>query len=433
MSESSILDRLDERGFVEQISDDEALRSLLMAESVPMYVGFDPTAESLHVGHLLPIMALAHMQRAGHRPIVLVGGATGMIGDPSGRSAEREFLNPERIEKNAASIREQLAQFIDFSGENPATMVNNANWFRDMNCLEWLRDVGKNFSVNYMMGKESVRNRLKNREQGISYTEFSYMLLQAYDFLHLHREYGCMVQAGGNDQWGNITAGIELVRKAEGAQVFGLTFPLIQTAGGEKFGKSAGNAVWLDADRTSPYEFYQFWINTDDRDVERYLKYFTFLALDDIEELCDEHREHPERREAQTILAQEVTRLVHGENGLRSAERATDILFGEEITDASDDELANIFSDVPSTTVSRNALEDGVGLLNLLTETGACSSNSEARRLVKNGGAYLNNRRVTEPTRMLDDSDLASQSMMVLRVGKKKYYLVHAQKHVETT
>src|ERR1700733_9838252 len=281
----SILSELRARGLLEQVSDEEALERVLAAPPAAIYIGFDPTADSLHVGSLLPILLLARLQRAGHRPIVLVGGATGMVGDPSGRSSERQLLTVETLAANVEAVRRQLSRFVSFEGPNAAIMANNADWTQPVSYLEWLRDVGKHFTVNYMMAKESVRRRLEDREHGISYTEFSYMLLQAFDFLELHKAHGCTMQAGGSDQWGNITAGIELIRRVQGAQAFGITFPLLATSSGEKFGKSAGNAIWLDPARTSPYQFYQYWIRTEDADVEKLLRLFTFLEMDVIKQL----------------------------------------------------------------------------------------------------------------------------------------------------
>jgi tyrosyl-tRNA synthetase len=424
----SILDELTARGMLEQISDRETLSQTLNQESVSFYNGFDPTAVSLHVGHLLPIMAMAHFQRAGHRPIALVGGATGMIGDPSGRSSERVLITPEAVDANVQGLKQQLSRFLRFEGENAALMVNNHDWIAPMSYIDWLRDVGKYFSVNYMMAKESVRRRLEDRDQGISYTEFSYMLLQAYDFLHLFRAEGCKLQTGGNDQWGNITAGIDLVHKAAGQQAYGITFPLVTTASGEKFGKSAGNAVWLDSALTSPYQFYQFWVRTEDSEVEKYLKFFTFLPVAEIEALCAAHCERPEQRTAQKRLAAEVTQIVHGQAALTRVEQATEILFGREISGLSDADLHEIFADVPSTALPLTLLEAGLPLANLLREGQVCSSNGEERRLIQGGGIYVNNRKYTDPTTVIDLSHLASETTLVIRSGKKNYYLIQFQR-----
>ncbi|PIQ25013.1 tyrosine--tRNA ligase [bacterium (Candidatus Blackallbacteria) CG17_big_fil_post_rev_8_21_14_2_50_48_46] len=418
-----LLEALQQRGMLEQISDPEGIRDTLRQGPTTLYIGFDPTATSLHIGNLLPIMLLAHFQRAGHRPICLVGGATGMIGDPSGRSSERVLLTEDKVDANLESIRRQLSRFLRFEGENAALMTNNHDWIGPMSYIDWLREVGKYFSVNYMIAKESVRRRLEDRDQGISYTEFSYMLLQAYDFLHLFRTENCKIQAGGNDQWGNITAGIDLVRKTTGQTSFGLTIPLLTTSSGEKFGKSAGNAVWLDAEMTSPYQFYQYWIQADDRDVERFLRIFTFLGLDEISTLCAEHAEKPEQRLAQKRLAAEVTRIVHGEEALEKVLLASEVLFGREITGLSDADLSAVFADVPSTLIARNRLQGELTLTELLRETGMSKSNGEARRLIQGGGVYLNNRKCNDPLLLIDEKALASESMLVLRSGKKNYHL----------
>jgi len=418
----SVFDDLLERGFVEQSTAKE-LPDLLAHKRVTVYVGFDPTADSLHLGHLVPIIALAHFQRVGHKVIIVVGGATGMVGDPSGKSEERKLLTPEQVAKNAEGVKKQMAKFLDFTGPNAATILDNNEWISKMTFVDWLREVGKYFTVNYMLAKESIKSRLSS-EQGISYTEFSYMTMQAYDFLYLFDKFDCTLQCGGNDQWGNITAGIDLVRKTRGAEVYGITFPLVTTASGEKFGKTAGNAVWLDSERTSPYQFYQYWIRTDDRDAEYYLKLFTFLTREDIENICESHRKVPEEREAQRILAAEMTRTVHGEEGLRKAHRASEVLFGGEVRGFSDEELADIFADVPSSSLARSVLADGLVLIDLLKHTGLCSSRGEARRLVHAGGIYVNNRRVSDPMASIAFGDLASEASLVLRIGKKNYHLV---------
>ena len=423
MSSMSTLSALRARGMVEQVTNEETLEALLNGTGATIYVGFDPTADSLHVGHMLPILLLARLQRRGHRPIVLVGGATGMIGDPSGRSTERQLLTPDMIAANVEAIRPQLSRFVSFEGSNSAIVVNNGDWTSQIGYLEWLRTVGKHFTVNYMAAKESVRRRLEDREQGISYTEFSYMLIQANDFRHLYDTYGCNIQAGGSDQWGNITAGIDLVRKTRGAEVYGMTLPLLATSSGEKFGKSAGNAVWLDPRRTSPYQFYQFWMQTEDSDVERYLKIFTFEPLEKIAEVCREHAQQPEKRLAQKVLAADMTGMIHGEAALDDAIRASEALFGRELSGLSDSDLSTIFSDVPSILLERGELAAGLRLSQALVKAGACGSRGEANRLIRAGGVYLNNRRVTDD-QALSEGDLASASMLVLRTGKKDYYLV---------
>lgn len=419
-----VLESLIDRGLVEQITDEDALSKSLDNESLSLYVGFDPTADSLHLGHLFPLLCLARLQKMGHRPIALVGGATGMIGDPSGKSEERQLLNDDIIEANSLAIKGQLERFLDFDGSNAAVMVNNADWTRDVSYIAWLRDVGKYFSVNYMLSKESVRRRIEDRAQGISYTEFSYMLIQANDFLALYDRYGCTLQMGGNDQWGNITAGIDLIQKRRHVQAYGITFPLLMSASGEKFGKSAGNAVWLDPEKTSPYALYQYWIQTDDRDAIRYLKYFTDLTMNDISDLEKTVEEAPEKREAQRVLAEESTRMIHGGEGLEKARKASDVLFGGEISDFSDRELGDIFTDVPSSEIEKGELEEGIGVLNLFSRSGLTKSNSQAIQMIKQGGLYINNRRVDDRRLTVTPEHLASETMMVLRAGKKRYHLV---------
>ena len=417
------IELLRRRGLLEQISDEAGLAALFAREQVSFYVGFDPTARSLHVGNFVPIMMMAHLQRAGHRPIAVVGGATGMIGDPSGRSSERNLLDDSAVLANLATIRTQLASFLRFDGANGAKVVNNADWTGPISYLHWLRDVGKYFSVNAMIAKESVRRRLEERDQGISYTEFSYMLLQAYDFFVLNRDEGVQLQMGGNDQWGNITAGIELIHKKGGGQAYAITSPLLLTAAGEKFGKSAGNAVWLDSALTSPFAFYQYWVRTDDRDAGKFLRMFTFLDLDEIEAIEAAHASNLAGRGAQKRLAQEVTRIVHGEAALLRAELATEILFGREIQGLSDAELADIFGDVPSTQLERSRLEAGIDLISLLVEMGASVSKGEARRALTAGSIYLNNVKVTDAALMVTAAQLASESTLVVRTGKKNYFL----------
>ena len=417
------IELLRKRGLLEQISDEAGLAALFAREQVTFYVGFDPTARSLHVGNFVPIMMMAHLQRAGHRPLAVVGGATGMIGDPSGRSSERNLLDDSAVLANLATIRTQLASFLRFEGANAAKVVNNADWTGPISYLHWLRDVGKYFSVNAMIAKESVRRRLEDRDQGISYTEFSYMLLQAFDFFVLNRDEGCRLQMGGNDQWGNITAGIELIHKKGGGQAYAITSPLLLTAAGEKFGKSAGNAVWLDSALTSPFAFYQYWVRTDDRDAGKFLRMFTFVELDEIEAIEAAHASNLAGRGAQKRLAQEVTRIVHGEAALARAELATEILFGREIQGLSDAELADIFGDVPSTTVEQNRLEAGIDLISLLVEIGAAASKGEARRALTAGSVYLNNSKVTDAALMVTAAQLASESTLVVRLGKKNYFL----------
>jgi len=392
------------------------------------YIGFDPTASSLHVGSLLPIMGLARMQRFGHRPIALVGGGTGLIGDPSGKSAERQMLTADAVEENLEGIKRQLEPFLDFgSGSNRAVMVNNLDWLGTMGLVDFLRDVGKHFTVNYMLAKESVKRRVQS-EEGISYTEFTYMMLQAYDFLELNSLYDCDIQMGGSDQWGNIMAGIDLVRKVRGSKVHGLVFPLVTNASGTKFGKTESGTVWLDPERTSPYRFYQFWLNTDDRDVVPYLKYFTWLSEDDISGLAVAHEAHPGRREAHRALAREVTALVHGESERDQAETAASVLFGGALDQVRVKDLRDIFDDVPSTSLPNDVFSgDGLGILELCEHTGLTASRGEARRLVRAGGLFVNNERIGDEQATVGASHLIEGKLLVLRKGKKSYHLVQIE------
>ncbi len=394
------------------------------------YVGFDPTASSLHVGHLLPIMGLVHLQRAGHRPIALVGGGTGLIGDPSGKSGERKLLTRAKVAENAEAVRGQLEAFLDFEGvPNRARMLNNLEWLGGLSALDFLRDVGKHFPVNIMLRKESVRRRLEEEASGLSYTEFSYLLLQAYDFYRLFEDHDCRVQLGGSDQWGNITGGIELIRRMTGERAYGAVFPLITTASGAKFGKTEEGAVWLDPERTSPYRFYQYWLNVDDEDVGPYLRFFSLRSREEIEALEESVRDRPQEREGQEALASELTERVHGSAGLHGARAATRVLFGgEEIEGLEAAEIADIFSDVPSSRISREQLEgEGVGLVALLADAGVTSSRGEARRGVEQGGIYLNNRRVTDPRATVTADDAVEGRFLVLRRGKKNYHLVRVE------
>ena len=403
----------------------EGVAEALDRERLTAYIGFDPTASSLHVGSLLTVMCLARLQRFGHTPIALVGGATGMIGDPSGKSQERVLQSLEQIAENVVGIRGQLERFLDFGGgTNAARLVNNADWLRPVGLLTFLRDVGKHFTVNFMLQKESVSRRLDN-EEGISYTEFSYLLLQAYDYLHLFDHEGCRLQMGGSDQWGNITAGIDLIRKLRGVKAHGLVWPLMKTASGTKFGKTEAGTIWLDPRRTSPFRFYQFWLNTDDRDVAAYLKSFTFLDRPAIGELEAAVQAAPERREAQRVLAREVTTLVHGAEQTARAEHASGLLFGERITDLTADDVLEVFEDVPSTEVPAHELDTaGIGLVDLLVRTRAAPSKSEARRLVQAGGVYVNNRRAADPQTRLRRSDAIGGRVFVLRKGQKQQFVV---------
>jgi len=403
----------------------EGAREVLAREKVTAYIGFDPSASSLHVGSLLPIMALARLQRFGHSPIAIAGGGTGLIGDPSGKTQERQLLTIEQVEQNLAGIRAQLARFLDFEvASNPARIVNNADWLVPMDLMRFLRDVGKYFTVNYMLAKESVRRRLE-QEDGISYTEFSYLLLQAYDFLMLYDRHGCTMQMGGSDQWGNITAGCDLIRRLRGARAHGVVLPLVTTSSGVKFGKTEAGTVWLDQARTSAFRFFQFWLNTEDRDAATYLKYFTFLDRESIEALEAAAAEAPERREAQRALAREVTRLVHGDDAVVRAERASALLFGEGITGLNVDEVLAVLDDVPSSEWPAAAFEgDGAALAELLVKTALASSKGEAMRLVKGGGIYVNNRRVADERGRVTAAQAIGGELLVLRKGQRQQHLV---------
>jgi tyrosyl-tRNA synthetase len=418
---TSLFDELSWRGLV--YDSTQGLAELLAVPPLTAYIGFDPTASSLHVGSLLPVMALARLQRAGHRPIAIVGGGTGMIGDPSGKSQERALQSPEQVAANVAGIRRQVERFLEFSGPCAATVVDNAEWLSTLDVMSFLRDVGKHFTVNYMLQKESVDRRLAT-DDGISYTEFSYLLLQAYDFLQLFDRYGCTVQLGGSDQWGNITAGIELVRKVRQKKVHGLVMPLVMTASGQKFGKTETGTVWLDAGRTSPYRFYQFWLNTDDRDVGRYLRYFTFKTRDEVESLERAVLERPEGREAQRALAREVTGRVHDEDLVARVERASSLLFGEDIAALPVEDILAVFDDVPATELTAADLATGVGLVDLVARVGLVASKSEGRRLVQSGGVYVNNRRAADPQERLGAEQAIGGRLFVLRKGQKQNHLV---------
>jgi tyrosyl-tRNA synthetase len=402
----------------------EGLPAILATERLTGYIGFDPTASSLHIGSLLPLMGLARLQRYGHVPIAIAGGGTGMIGDPSGKTQERTLLTLDDIERNLAGIRPQLERFLDFDAPtNPARVVNNADWLANVGFLEFLRDTGKYFTVNYMLQKESVSRRLEG-EEGISYTEFSYLLAQARDFLELFDRYDCTLQLGGSDQWGNITAGIDLVRKLRGKKVHGLVMPLVTTASGVKFGKTEAGTVWLDPARTSPFRFYQFWFNTDDRDVVAYLKYFTFLERDAIAALEQATNESPERREAQRALAREVTALVHGSDHVARAEHASSLLFHEDIATLEADDVLAVFEDVPSTEIAAAEFAGGLGVVDLIARVQLAASKSDARRLVQSGGVYVNNRRVSDVQLRLTRDAAIGGRLFVLRKGQKQNHVV---------
>jgi len=402
----NVYDTLQARGFVEQVSDEAGLRAKL-EQPTTCYVGYDPTASSLHVGNLFTIMALAHMQRHGHRPIAIVGGGTGMIGDPSGKTEMRQLLTAERIEENLQAIKGQIGRLVDFS-EGKALIINNADWLLGLNYVTFLREIGRHFSVNRMLAAESYKMRMQT---GLSFIEFNYQLLQAYDFLHLYQEFGCALQMGGNDQWGNILAGVDLIRRIEGAETYALTFPLLTTSSGAKMGKTAKGAVWLDGERMSPYDFYQFWINTADSDVERFLKIYTFLPLEQIGEYAK--LEGAASREAKRVLAREVTTLIHGREAADKAQEASKALFGAGPSGAS----------VPTTTLSAEVIGEGLDVAALFQKAGLCRSRSEARRLVQQGGAYVNGEKVSDLNAVYDAASMSGEGL-TLRAGKKRYHRI---------
>ena len=420
----NLFDELKLRGLVHDHTDQAEMTSALEKGGVSLYSGFDPTADSLHIGNLVPIVGLMRFQRAGHRPIAVVGGGTGMIGDPSGKSEERNLLDAKVLEHNLKGIRDQLEKFLDFdAGPNSALMVNNADWLNEVRLIDFFRDVGKHFSIGYMMAKESVKSRIA--DAGISYTEFSYMALQAYDFLQLFEKENCAMQIGGSDQWGNITAGIELIRRVHGKPAFGMTFPLITTSDGRKFGKTEEGNIWLDPKRTSPYRFSQYWIQTHDRDVGRFLRYFTFLPLEEIDEIEKEHLESPEKRAGQRRLSKELTTLVHGAAAARSAERAARILFGAGLDDIEKTDLLTAAEEMPRT------LQSGAPpcpLIDILLETGLSRSKTLARKELRGGGIYVNNRRITDEEGVLSDDDILFGQYILLRKGKKNYHLLEFER-----
>lgn len=391
------------------------------------YAGFDPTASSLHIGHLIPIMLLMHFQRCGHKPIALVGGATGMIGDPSGKSEERKLLSSEQVAFNQECIKGQLEKFLDFSGSNAAEIVNNYSWFKDMGFLEFLRDVGKYLTVNYMVSKDSVKNRWEN---GISYTEFSYQLLQAYDFCWLYAHKNCILQIGGSDQWGNITSGTELVRRKESGEVYALTCPLLTRADGKKFGKTeGGESVWLDPKLTSPYKFYQYWFNVTDEDAPRLLRIFTLMSQNEILNLEQEHKQAPHERAMQKALAKDITTRVHSHDDYLRAIEASEILFGkgtaEMLRHLSEQDFLSVFEGVPQTVISKTELESGITALDIASvKTGMFSSKGEARRMISQGGLSINKEKVTDPATLINTSFLINSKYILLQKGKKGYFIV---------
>lgn len=404
----TVLDIFRERGFIEQITDEQKIPEILEGK-ITCYIGFDPTASSFHVGSLVPIMSLAHMQRHGHRPIALVGGGTGLVGDPSGKDEMRQILTYEEIHKNAEAQKKQFSKFLDFT-EDRALLLNNADWLTRLNYIDFLRDIGVHFSVNRMLATESIKIRL---ETGLSFIEFNYQLLQAYDFWHLFKHYDCLIQMGGSDQWGNIVAGIDLIRRLEGRQAYGITFPLIMTADGRKMGKTEKGAVWLDPERTTPYEYYQFWINTDDRDVKRFLALFTFLPMEEVEEYGK--LKGAEIRKAKEVLAFEATKIVHGEEEAIKARAASRALFSKEITDE---------GSIPTTYLRKDEFIQGVPIFKLFETTNLSSSGSEARRLIEQGGGYLNGRRVEKFDHVVTLGDFNEKGELLLKAGKKKFHRI---------
>jgi tyrosyl-tRNA synthetase len=404
----TVYDVFMERGFIEKVTDEGKVPEVLRGK-VTCYIGFDPTASSFHVGNLVPIMSLAHMQRHGHQPIALMGGGTGLVGDPSGKDEMRQILTHEEIGKNAEAQKVQFSRFLDFS-EDRTLLLNNADWLTKLNYIEFLRDIGVHFSVNRMLATESVKIRL---ETGLSFIEFNYQLLQAYDFWYLFRHHNCLIQMGGSDQWGNIVAGIDLIRRLEGKQAYGITFPLIRTADGRKMGKTEKGAVWLDPQRTSPYEYYQFWINTDDRDVTRFLALFTFLPMEEIEEYG--RLEGADLRKAKEALAYEATKIVHGEEEATKARNASRALFSKEEADE---------DAIPTTFLDREKISEGIPIFKLFETTGLCSSSSEARRLIEQGGGYLNNKKVNKSDILIKLDNINEKGEILLRAGKKKFHRI---------
>lgn len=419
---NELMDDLKWRGLIYQQTDEEGLAKLLDEQKISLYCGVDPTADSMHIGHIVPLLTLRRYQMHGHQPILLVGGATGMIGDPSGRNEERQLQSTEQIDKNVEGIKVQMEQIFDFNAENGAKMVNNRDWIGKMSTIEFLRDYGKLISVNYMLAKDSVASRL---EQGISFTEFSYTLIQAIDYNHLYDHYNCRVQIGGSDQWGNITSGLEVIRRThdEETKAFGITIPLVTKADGTKFGKSAGGAVWLDAKKTSPYEFYQFWINTADADVIKYLKIFTFLSREEIEALEATVETEAHLRKAQKVLAEEMTKLIHGEAALEDALRITKALFSGDLKALSASEMKAAFKDVPSVEMAK---EPKV-IVDLIVEAGISSSKRQAREDVTNGAISVNGEKVTDLEYVIDEKDRLEDTFAIVRRGKKKYHMVQFQ------
>lgn len=416
---NALIEDLKWRGLIYQQTDEAGIEELLNKEQVTLYCGADPTADSLHIGHLLPFLTLRRFQEHGHRPIVLIGGGTGIIGDPSGKSEERVLQTEEQVEANVQGISNQMHKLFEFGTDKGAVLVNNKDWLGQISLISFLRDYGKHVGVNYMLGKDSIQTRL---EHGISYTEFTYTILQAIDFGHLNRELNCKIQVGGSDQWGNITSGIELMRRMYGqTEAYGLTIPLVTKSDGKKFGKSESGAVWLDADKTSPYEFYQFWINQSDEDVIKFLKYFTFLSKEEINQLEQSKEEAPHKREAQKALAENVTRFIHGEDALNDAIRISQALFSGDLKSLSAKELKEGFKDVPQVELSKNT----TNIIDALIETGIGSSKRQAREDVNNGAIYINGERQQDVNYELTDEDKIEGAFTIIRRGKKKYFMVN--------
>ncbi len=416
-----LIEDLKWRGLIYQQTDEQGIEDLLNKEQVTLYCGADPTADSLHIGHLLPFLTLRRFQEHGHRPIVLIGGGTGMIGDPSGKSEERVLQTEEQVDKNIEGISKQMHNIFEFGTDHGAVLVNNRDWLGQISLISFLRDYGKHVGVNYMLGKDSIQSRL---EHGISYTEFTYTILQAIDFGHLNRELNCKIQVGGSDQWGNITSGIELMRRMYGqTDEYGLTIPLVTKSDGKKFGKSESGAVWLDAEKTSPYEFYQFWINQSDEDVIKFLKYFTFLGKEEIDRLEQSKNEAPHLREAQKTLAEEVTKFIHGEDALNDAIRISQALFSGDLKSLSAKELKDGFKDVPQVTLSN----DTTNIVEVLIETGISPSKRQAREDVNNGAIYINGERQQDVNYALAPEDKIDGEFTIIRRGKKKYFMVNYQ------
>ncbi|HDJ6341108.1 TPA: tyrosine--tRNA ligase [Staphylococcus aureus] len=416
-----LIENLKWRGLIYQQTDEQGIEDLLNKEQVTLYCGADPTADSLHIGHLLPFLTLRRFQEHGHRPIVLIGGGTGMIGDPSGKSEERVLQTEEQVDKNIEGISKQMHNIFEFGTDHSAVLVNNRDWLGQISLISFLRDYGKHVGVNYMLGKDSIQSRL---EHGISYTEFTYTILQAIDFGHLNRELNCKIQVGGSDQWGNITSGIELMRRMYGqTDAYGLTIPLVTKSDGKKFGKSESGAVWLDAEKTSPYEFYQFWINQSDEDVIKFLKYFTFLGKEEIDRLEQSKNEAPHLREAQKTLAEEVTKFIHGEDALNDAIRISQALFSGDLKSLSAKELKDGFKDVPQVTLSN----DTTNIVEVLIETGISPSKRQAREDVNNGAIYINGERQQDVNYALAPEDKIDGEFTIIRRGKKKYFMVNYQ------